>query len=388
MSLEQKKVSRIDYGQLFIVGILATIGLLAIYSAQQNTIYDKNFFKQQIVFLAIGLGIAFVVMQFDSDRLKKASWYLYGFGVATQAFLLVAPESIARKVNGAKAWFQFGGFSIQPAEFMKVFLIIMLANVIHRHHKKNENKTLKTDLLLLLKLVVITFIPFGLIFKEDLGSGLVILAILTGMMFVSGISWRILIPIFAAVALIVSVLMYLVLEHPEVLSKVGVEKYQLKRIYSWQDPFNYQTDASYQLRHSIQAIGSGEVIGKGFTEKEVYLPEAHSDFIFCVIGEEYGFLGGSIVIILYFMLIFTWTRIALETKNDYNSYLCIGVISLLTFHVFENIGMTIGMLPITGIPLPFISYGGSSLWGSMMALGLIFSVRYHHKVYMFAKDDE
>ena len=114
------------------------------------------------------------------------------------------------------------------------------------------------------------------------------------------------------------------------------------------------------------------------------MPEGHTDFIFAVIGEEYGFFGASAVIILFFMLIYNMTKIGLETKNEYNTYICVGVICMLTFHVFENIGMTIGLLPITGIPLPFLSYGGSSLLGNMMAMGLIFSIRYHHRKYMFS----
>jgi rod shape determining protein RodA len=138
----------------------------------------------------------------------------------------------------------------------------------------------------------------------------------------------------------------------------------------------------------MQAIGSGEITGKGYLDREVNVPENHTDFIFTVIGEEYGFIGASIVIILYFLLIFHIIRTALETNSHFNAYVCAGIISMTAFHVFENIGMSIQLLPITGIPLPFISYGGSSLMGNMFAMGIIFSIRYYHRNYMFATEDE
>ncbi len=383
--MNDKKISRIDYGQLFIVSLLGFIGLAAIYSAQQNSVYDTNFFKKQVLFFIVGFFIAFVVMQFDSDQLLRASWYLYWAGVSSLVLLIVAPESLAPEKNGAHLWFDLGPVSIQPSEFMKIFLIIALAAVIHRHHLRYEVKTIQTDLNLLGKLLLFTAIPLLLVIREDLGTSLVLMAIFAGMVLVSGITWRLLLPLFSTVFLLIGGILYLVMQHPEVIEKyTNVEQYQLERIYSWRDPYNTPSNSSYQLIKSIEAIGSGEVSGKGFQNKEVFIPEAHSDFIFAIIGEEFGFLGGSFVIMLYFSLIFTWTRIALETTIDFNSYICAGVISMFTFHVFQNIGMCIGLMPITGIPLPFLSYGGSSLWGSMMALGLIFSIRYHHKVYMFS----
>ena len=134
------------------------------------------------------------------------------------------------------------------------------------------------------------------------------------------------------------------------------------------------------------AIGSGETTGKGIGNREVYLPESQTDFIFSVIGEEYGFVGTSIVISLFFLLIYHIMKLALETKNQYYTYICVGVICMITFHVFQNIGMTIGVVPITGIPLPFISYGGSSMMGNMLSMGVIFSIGYHYKKYMFSAE--
>ncbi|EGQ25107.1 FtsW/RodA/SpoVE family cell division protein [Sporosarcina newyorkensis 2681] len=139
---------------------------------------------------------------------------------------------------------------------------------------------------------------------------------------------------------------------------------------------------------AMTAIGSGELTGKGFLGRIVYIPENHTDFIFSVIGEEYGFIGACVVITLYFILIYHLTKVALSLHDPFSVYVCTGIIAMISFHVFENIGMNIQLLPITGIPLPFISYGGSSLFSNMLAIGLIFSMKFHHRTYMFASDDE
>ena len=138
----------------------------------------------------------------------------------------------------------------------------------------------------------------------------------------------------------------------------------------------------------MSAIGSGEITGKGYQGREVYVPENHTDFIFTVIGEEYGFIGASIVVSLFFLLIYHLTKITLQLKDPFSTYVCAGIIAMITFHVFQNIGMTIQLLPITGIPLPFISYGGSSLMGNMLALGLVFSMKFHHRTYMFGSSED
>jgi rod shape determining protein RodA len=228
-------------------------------------------------------------------------------------------------------------------------------------------------------------VPLMLIIKQDLGTSLVFLAILLGMIFISGITWKLLVPIFSVGTALISVIFYFVLLKPEILEKyLGVKQYQFSRIYSWLDPYNFQSSAGYQLTRSLLAIGSGQTGGNGYGNREVYLPESHTDFIFSVVGEEYGFIGASVLVSLFFLLIYHITKVGMETKNNFYTYICVGVISMITFHVFQNIGMTIGVLPITGIPLPFISYGGSSLMGNMLGLGLIFSIRYHYKKYMFS----
>jgi len=386
MTSKNNTTSKLDYSLVFILLLLFLASCLAIYSAQASGQYKENFLIKQIVWYAVGGGIIAAVMTLDSDQLRKLTWYAYGFGIFLLCFLIVAPESIAPVINGAKNWFVLPGIgSLQPSEFVKIFIILGLARVIDDHHHKNQVKTMQTDFWLLIKMGIVTMVPLALIIKQDLGTGLVFIAILIGMIFISGISWKLLVPIFSGGLVLIGTVFYFVLWNPDFLAKyLGVGEYQLRRIYSWLDPYSYQGTDAYQLTKSLLAIGSGQTGGKGFGNREVYLPESQTDFIFSVVGEEYGFIGASVLISLFFLLIYHITKVGMETKNNFYTYICVGVISMITFHVFQNIGMTIGVLPITGIPLPFISYGGSALMGNMLGLGLIFSIRYHYKKYMFS----
>lgn len=381
--------SRIDYTLVLILFLLFLCSCLAIYSAQSTGQYGENFVLKQIIWYIGGTGLILAVITLDSDQLKKISWYAYGLGNVLLAFLIVAPESVAPVINGAKSWFKFPGLgSLQPSEFMKIFLILALANAITNHHHKNPVKTVKSDFWLLIKLGMITGVPLLLVMQQpDLGTSLVLMAILTGMVLVSGITWKIIVPIFSVGAITGGTILLMVIKFPALLEQyLGVKQYQLGRIYSWLYPYEYSSSTGYQLTKSLLAIGSGETTGKGIGNRAVYLPESHSDFIFSVIGEEFGFIGTSIVVSLFFLLIYHIMRIAMGTKNQFYTYICVGIISMITFHVFQNIGMTIGLLPITGIPLPFLSYGGSSLLGNMLGMGIMFSIGYHYKKYMFSTD--
>ncbi|KQL53158.1 rod shape-determining protein RodA [Heyndrickxia shackletonii] len=389
MTSQTTKSSKIDYGLVLTLMLMCIASLVSVYSAQKSGQYSDNFVLKQAIWYIVGTVIIVFTIRLDSDQLKKLSWYSYGFGILLLFLLVIAPASIAPDIKGAKNWFKvpFLG-TFQPSEITKVFFILALSRCVLDHHQKFIVKTLKTDFWLLVKLGIITMIPSVLIMLEpDLGTVLVYLAIMLGIIFTSGITWKLLLPIFGGFSAIASIVLYFVIWAPQVLSKyLHVKSYQFGRIYSWLDPYNYQSDSGYQLIKSLLAIGSGETLGKGFNQRDVYLPESQTDFIFSVIGEQYGFIGASIVVSLFFMLIYHITKASLETKNDFYSYICSGIIAMITFHVFQNIGMTIGLLPITGIPLPFISYGGSSLMGNMLAIGLVFSMRYHYKKYMFSTE--
>ncbi|WHY77967.1 FtsW/RodA/SpoVE family cell cycle protein [Neobacillus sp. WH10] len=391
MDIYRKKADRFDWTLTLLLFLFFLVSCAAIYSAQASGQYGgKNFLVMQVFWYGIGAAIISVSIFIDGYQYKRLSWYLYGFGLILLIGVYVAPETIAPVRNGAKSWFVIKGIGqIQPSEFVKIFLILALSRLITTHHEKHIEKSLKTDFLLLLKLGITTAVPLGLIMLQpDLGTALVIVSILTGIILISGISWKIIIPIYSAGASLAALIFYLVLVKPEFLEKyLHVQTYQFNRIYAWLDPYSHATSSSYHLLKSLTAIGSGLITGKGLGDREVYIPEAHTDFIFSVIGEEYGFVGGSIVIGLFFLLIFHLVKTALDANDPFNTYICTGIISMITFHVFQNIGMTIQVLPITGIPLPFISYGGSSLMGNMFAMGLVYSIRYHHKTYMFSSEN-
>ncbi|WP_018661773.1 FtsW/RodA/SpoVE family cell cycle protein [Heyndrickxia acidiproducens] len=388
MVSQSDRTSKIDYGLVLTLMLLCIVSLVSIYSAEKSGQYQQNFLLKQIISYIIGTGIIAAVIHFDSDQLKKLSWYAYGFGILLLILLMIAPASIAPVKNGAKNWFVLPVIgTLQPSEFMKPFLILALSRIVSDHNQKIVNRTVKSDFMLLLKIGLCTFVPLLLIVKQDLGTSFVFIAICLGIIFTAGITWKLLLPVLGSVAGIIAVVIYFVLWQPKLLEKyLGVRQYQFGRIYAWLDPYNYSSTDGYHLIKSLLAIGSGQVTGKGYGAREVYLPESQTDFIFSVIGEEFGFIGASIVVSLFFMLIYHITKAGLETKNDFYTYICAGVISMITFHVFQNIGMTIQILPITGIPLPFISYGGSSLMSNMLAVGFIFSIRYHYKKYMFSSE--
>ena len=241
--------------------LLCIASCISIYSAQTTGQYQDNFFLKQVVWY-FGAVIIALVITLDSDQLKKISWYAYGFGLlAFLAFLIVAPDSIAPVINGAKSWYKVPGMgSLQPSEFIKVFIILALSRVIVEHHQKYIAKTIQTDILLLIKLGGVTMVPLLFVMQQpDLGTSLVFIAILLGMIFISGITWKILVPIFSGAVVLISVIFYFVLWQPEILEKyLGVKEYQFGRIYSWIDPYNFQSTAGYQLVRSLLAIGSGK----------------------------------------------------------------------------------------------------------------------------------
>lgn len=394
-SSNKKQIPKIDYGIILTLMLLALISLISIYSAQKTGQYKTNFVPSQIQWYVLGSIGAYIVMKFDSDQLKKLAWYVYILGILLLAGLIAVKLFLPRDFifaperNGARSWYQIPGAGlIQPSEFMKVFLIVLLARVTSNHHLKYVKKNLRTDIWLLVKIAVLSLIPAVLTLEQpDLGTALVFICIMLAFILVSGASWKILTPLFTFFTLAAGSLLYIAIYHHEILAKV-LESHQYKRIYSWLNPYEFRTDAGYHLVKSLQAVGSGKTTGKGFYQGEVYLPESHSDFIFSTIAEEFGFVGASVVISLFFLLIYQIIKTGLDTKNPFYSYICAGVVAMFAFHVFQNIGMTVGLMPITGIPLPFISYGGSSLLGNMMAMGIILSIRYHYKKYMFASEDE
>ena len=384
-------VSKIDYGIILSVMLLALISLITIYSTtyMMSTTPSLRPTIMQVLWYIIGGVAVIVLMQFDSEQLWKLAPIAYGLGVLLLILILIFYDRRSYALQGAKSWFVFGPISFQPSEVVKISLIMMLGRVITKHNMETSQRTLNTDWKLLLQIGLWSLPLLVLIMAQnDLGTVLVYLAIIIGMTLMSGVSWKILLPVFGVIGLIGGVLIYLVIYNRDILLKVGFMPYQFSRIDSWLNPFEDSRGDAFQLAQSMKAIGSGSLFGKGLGMSEVYVPVRESDMIFSTIGENFGFIGGCILIFVYFLLIYQMVRICFDTKNEFYAYMSTGVIMMILFHVLENVGMTIGLLPITGIPLPFISQGGSALLGNMMAIGLVMSMRYHYKSYMFSEEEE
>ncbi|MCM3758817.1 rod shape-determining protein RodA [Sporosarcina aquimarina] len=392
MKLSTKWSDRFDWTLALLLFLFFIVSLTAIGSAQNSGQYNTNFIPLQIRWYVLGAFIIFVMIQLEPQQYKKLAWPLYGFGIFLLVFLMLSPggeDQIAETRLGAKRWLHLPIIgTIQPSEFIKSFFILGLARTVSVHHERHPEKSIKMDLMLLGKVGVMLLVPLAFIMKQpDLGTSLVFIAITIAVVIASGISWRILAPFMAVGATLGATLLWMAIYAQDFLQKLGFDPYQFKRVYSWLDPYSYPGEEGYNLIQAMTAIGSGEFTGKGFKESVVYIPENHTDFIISVIGEEWGFVGTSLLIILFFVFIYHLTKIALTLKDTFSIYVTAGVIAMLAFHVLENIGMNIQLLPITGIPLPFISYGGSSLFSNMFAIGLIFSIRFHQQNYLFETEE-
>lgn len=393
MKNENETTSRIDYGIVLCVMLLAIIGLISLYSTtvlmQGGSLRTT---MMQGVWYVLGTGVAAVVMLFDSEQLWKLTNLLYWVGIASLVLTLFFYDRGLAASTGARSWINVPliNFTLQPSEFVKIPYILILAKTTTLHNSKFNHRSVESDFLLLGKYLMWSSLPFALIMlQNDLGTTLVYIAILAGIVLLSGIQWKILVPIVLTVLIIGVGTILLVVYNREFLQNVfGFQDYQFARIDSWLDPYHDTSSASYQIIQAFKAIGSGGVFGKGLGVSEVYVPVRESDMIFATIAENFGFVGGSFLIFVYFVLIYNMIKVVYDTKNEFYAYIAAGVIMMLVFHVLENIGMNIGLLPLTGIPLPFVSQGGSALLGNMIGIGLIMSMRFHHRSYMFSGEGE
>lgn len=371
---------KVDWILVLVITVLAIISVTLISSAMGGGQYSANFSIRQIIYYILGAIMAFLIMIVSPKKIKHNTYILYFIFCILLMGLLILPETaITPVINGAKSWYSFGPISIQPSEFMKIILILALAKTVSRHNQFTFNKSFHSDLMLFLKIIGVSIFPMLLILlQNDLGTTLVICAVIAGVMMVSGITWRILAPIFiAAIVGGASIILAIIFKPTLIENLLGIKMYQMGRINSWLDPYTYSSGDGYHLTESLKAIGSGQLIGKGYNHGEVYIPENHTDFIFSVVGEEMGFIGSVVLILIFLFLVFHLIRLASKINSQYNKVFIIGYVSLIVFHVLQNVGMTVQLLPITGIPLPFISYGGSSLWSLMTGIGVILSIYYH-----------
>ncbi|MFN4215374.1 FtsW/RodA/SpoVE family cell cycle protein [Exiguobacterium sp.] len=353
--------------------------LSAVQAILPVTIANVPFPQQQIVWYIIGFVALVAVLYVEFDQLQKLHWWLYGLGVGL--LLLLVPlqgTSFVPNINGAYRWIQVAGVTIQPSELMKIFLTLTLASMAATYARRPRQG--REDLWFIGKTCLVTFVPFVLVFTQpDLGSGLVLLMIFLAILFVSEIDWKWAIGALGFVAASIAGFFYLFLNHISLVERV-VPGHSLNRVYAWLDPYSYASDLSYQLMRSMNKIGAGQITGVGRNNPLVSLPEAHTDFIFASLAGFYGFFGATTVILLYFFFIAYTLRMSRRADSWFGTYFIIGMIAMFGFQVFQNIGMTIGVLPITGLPLPFLSYGGTSLVVSLFAVGLMMNAA--HKTYV------
>lgn len=365
----------IDWVLVIIMLLLVGYGIISIINATANPFtgdesgfsefmenLDLSYANRQLMFFAIGVGSIFLILLVDYHAVRNLTMFLYLAGVV---FLVIVLQ-LGTEVNGTTGWFRVGGYGIQPSEFCKITTILALARVISDKTEGHEDGITKIrDIWPALWRFAI---PFGLIVAQpDIGTAVVYAFIFFIMLFMAKTSWKILL------LLIVLCIVAVLVMYP------FLEPYQQNRIQSWWNPEAQDEDSLLQVNQAKMAIGSGGLTGKGLfapgsLSQLDYVPEKHNDFIFAVTVEALGFLGGAVLIVLYFFLIGRTFMLAMRAKDDFGAYILVGVAAMTLFHTFENISMNVGLLPVTGIPLPFFSYGGSNLLTNMIAFGIVLSV--------------
>ncbi|MFQ5574260.1 MAG: rod shape-determining protein RodA [Terriglobia bacterium] len=356
---------RIDFGLLLVVAALLTYGMLMLYSADKASGGETAFFSRQIIGLGVGLVLLLAVSLINYNALGSYAVYIYFANIA----VLVGVTVFGGAAHGAQRWLSILGFQFQPSEIAKVLLIVTLATFLA---SRKGNISRPRDLLFAFLHVGI---PLIIIAKQpDLGTSLVLVAILMGMLLAGGTRLRYYLAIIMMGALVFTGL----------IKFQVLDDYQLQRLMVFFNPGKDPSGASYNLTQSKIAVGSGQLSGKGLfsgTQTNLeFIPNKESDFIFSVVGEQLGFVGGALLLAAYFLLIVRATVIAANSKNLEGSLIAIGILSMWLFQIFVNIGMTIGIMPITGIPLPFLSYGGSAMVTNLVASGLLLAI-YRHRLY-------
>jgi len=368
--MRKRELKNIEWSLLIVAIILCIIGLIALFSATQETEHDE--FNKQCIWLAVSLIIMLGVMLIDYELLVKISPILYGiFIILLIAVLFTTP------VNGATSWFDIGAFSFQPGEFAKIFVILFLAFAIAKIQQRNKMDINKPSRLLII--LAILGLPVLLIIKQpDYGTAAAFIIATTMMLITAGIDKKYI--IITTIIVIVSV---------PLLYNFVLPEHAKKRIDIFLNPESDPRGSGYNIIQSKLAIGAGGLTGmgvlKGNQTQLGFLYPKTTDFIFAVIGEEMGFIIAAAVIILYVVLVTKCLYIAKTAKDEKGELIASGITGIFLFHMVENIGMVMGLLPITGVPLPFISYGGSSLITNFICIGLLLNISSKRQKTIFVK---
>lgn len=354
-----------DYILIATIFILFVIGVFAIYSAGYGDTESGNTeYQRQIMWFAVVCIMAIFLWAIDTSMFEFFGYALYGINLILLILVLAMPS-----VFGASSWFRIGGLSYQPSELMKIGYILCAAKVMamYTENKESPQPDKRKSIILLVVMALLFIVPFVLIILQpDFGTALVYIMITAFMIFKLGLKYRYII----AGLLIAIVLLPMVYNFLPEHAKTRIDVFLNPEL----DPLG----DGYNAIQSKIAVGAGMLFGTGFLEGSQtqydYLPVQSSDFIFSVISEEMGFIISALVVILYLVLILRILRTASHAKDRYTSFVAVGIAGMFAFHFIENIGMSIGLLPITGVPLPFVSYGGSNLLTSGIAIGIILNI--------------
>jgi rod shape determining protein RodA len=352
LKFDRRIFQHFDWTLLALVLSVCAIGIVNIYSTGFSASGGQSpFYLKQIQWISLGLIFMMIIFFIDYRVIIEGAYVIYGISVALLVFVFI----FGYAAHGSQRWIGGGGFALQPSELMKVVIIITLARYFD-DHRSNEPYKLKELLM-----------PFLLILKQpDLGTALILIIIFVSIVFFIGVDWKSLIIVFAGGLISIPIIWHL------------IKDYQKERLITFINPENDPLGAGYHIIQSMIAVGSGEIFGKGFLSGSQtqlkFLPEQQTDFIFSVFAEEWGFIGGLVLIIMFMAIIFWGLKIALQARDSLGTIVAFGVTALISWEVFINIGMVLGILPVVGIPLPFFSYGGSAMLSLMMATGLLMNV--------------
>lgn len=384
------KLKQIDWSIVLILILFMAVSTLLVYSA---TIDDpkygtSGFHYKNLINYGIGFVVFFAVAMMDYRSFIKSWMVLYLFGI----LLLVALYFWGTRHYGAIGWFTLPfGFDFQPAELMKVLIIIAVSAYLA--NKRGERLELIQDVIPIGGIVLLPFLL--VVMQPDLGNAMIFLVILLGMYWIGNVKYtHVLIGLAIIVGFLTAFFFAFNNYHDEIqqIAEAHDAGHWVQRIDTFIDPSRVSNDQKLQFVRSKIAIGSGSLFGDGFLKGDSvhhnFIPVVYSDAIFVVVGEEFGFIGSSVLLLLYFILIYRMILISIQSNDLGGSYIIVGIVSMYVFQVFQNIGMFIGLMPLTGITLPFVSYGGTSLIINMLSLGLVMSVRLHQETEsMFSTED-
>lgn len=362
--LEKKLLRQLNFPLLITAIIIAVFGAVNIYSAQHMSSSGVHIFQQQLINIAVSLIAVYVILLFDYNFIGNLSYILYWLGNG----LLLYTDIAAKTTKGAQSWIKIFGVMLEPGEIIKIGLILLIAKKIDSMEGKVNN--FKNLMIILFY----TAIPVIFILKQpNYGLAVICICIVFGMLFMSGLNYKIILGGIATFIVVCALVWNLHL----------LKSYQILRITSFLDPQNSQQDSTLQVDNSILGIGSGGILGEGFLKGTQvsggFIPEDHTDFIFSVVGEEWGFVGAVVLMLLYAFMLFKMLAIARQSKDIMGKLICVGYFSALTFSIYQNIGMTIRLAPVAGITLPYMSYGGSSILTNFVTLGLVLNVGMRRK---------